>query len=204
MKTLTDQIITRKLPNRILLTDSVRLADPRESIRALPAGSGVILRHYDVPNRADLAREILSICRPKKIPLLIAGDAYLAKAIGANGLHLPEEMLAKENGHWRKYISPKTFLCVAAHSPKALCKAAEASATFALLSPIFPTKSHPNSKAIGINRFASWVTKSQIPVYALGGVNHQNENRVLATRAVGWAAVGAFSKKTRLTINNKL
>ena len=197
MGTLTDHINIRKLPKRILLTDCDRLADPRDSIRALPAGSGVILRHYSVPNRADLAREILSICRPKKIPLLIAGDAYLAKAVGANGLHLPEEMLAKKSGHWRNYLGPKTFLCVAAHSPKALCRAAAAAANFVLLSPIFPTKSHPNRKAIGINRFANWVSNSQIPVYALGGVNHKNKNRVLATKAVGWAAVGAFSKKNK-------
>jgi len=197
LKTLTDHISTRKLPHRILLTDSVRMADPRDSIRALPAGSGVILRHYDAPDRAGLAREILAICRPKKIPLLVAGDAELAKTIGANGLHLPEKMLADKPGYWRKKLCPNTFLCVAAHSPKALSKAADASANFALLSPVFPTKSHPESKTIGIHRFASWTSKAQIPVYALGGVNHQNEVRILATGAVGWAAIGAFSNRNK-------
>jgi thiamine-phosphate pyrophosphorylase len=197
VKTLTDQISTRKLPQRILLTDSVRLADPRDAVRALPAHSGVILRHYNVPDRAGLARELLAICRPKKIPLIIAGDVRLAKAIGADGLHLPEDMLNHGLGHWRKWLSPENFLCVAAHSPKALCKAAAASANFALLSPIFQTKSHPDIKAIGINRFASWTTNAPLPVYALGGVTHQHEGRILATGAAGWAAIGALSHRNK-------
>jgi thiamine-phosphate pyrophosphorylase len=195
VKSLTEHKATRKLPHRILLTDSVRLADPRDAIRALPARSGVILRHYNVSDRAGLARELLAICRPKKIPLLVAGDACLAKAIGADGLHLPEGMLAHELGHWRRWLSPDTFLSVAAHSPKALRKAASASASFALLSPVFQTKSHPDIKAIGIHRFASWTSKAQLPVYALGGVTRQNKGRILITGAAGWAAIGALSNR---------
>ena len=195
--TLTDRQAARKLPRRILLTDSVRLADPRDAIRALPARSGVILRHYDDPERAGLARELLAICRPKKIPLLVAGDARLARAIGADGLHLPEDMLAHGLGYWRAWQGPGTLLCVAAHSPKSLNKAAAAAADFALLSPVFQTKSHPDSRAIGIHRFASWASNARLPVYALGGVTLQNKARILVSGAAGWAAIGGLSKSNR-------
>lgn len=185
------------MPQRILLTDSDRLADPRNAIRALPAYSGVILRHYNVPDRAGLARELLAICRPKQIPLLIAGDACLAKTVGADGLHLPEDMLAHGLGYWRRWQSPGALLCVAAHSPKALSKAAAASADFALLSPVFPTKSHLGLRAIGVHRFASWASNAQLPVYALGGITLQNKARILAAGAVGWASIGALSKSNQ-------
>jgi thiamine-phosphate pyrophosphorylase len=197
VKTLTERQATRKLPQRILLTDSERLADPRDAVRALPDRSGVILRHYNVPDRMGLAHELLAICRPKKIPLLIAGDACLARAVGADGLHLPEDMLAHGLGYWRRWQSPYALLSVAAHSPKALSKAAAASADFALLSPIFKTESHTENNAIGIHRFASWASKAQLPVYALGGITLQNKARILATGAVGWAAIGALSKSKR-------
>jgi thiamine-phosphate pyrophosphorylase len=193
LKSLTEQKVMRKLPHRILLTDSVRIEDPRDAVRALPARSGVILRHYNVSDRAGLARELLAICRTKKIPLLVAGDPSLARAIGADGLHLPEDMLTHGLGHWRRWLIPGAFLCVAAHSPKALRKAALASASFALLSPVFQTESHPGSKTIGIHRFANWTSNAQLPVYALGGVTHQREGRILSTGAAGWAAVGALS-----------
>jgi len=197
VRTLTERQATRKLPQSILLTDSVRLADPRDTVSALPSHSGVILRHYNVPDRAGLARELLAICRSKKIPLLVAGDACLASTIGADGLHLPEDMLAHGLGYWRGRQSPGSLLCVAAHSPMALCKAAAASADFALLSPVFQTKSHPDSKVIGIHRFASWASNAKLPVYALGGVTLQNKARILATGAAGWAAIGALSKSNR-------
>lgn len=197
MINLTELEAKRKLPHRILITDSERVADPRNAIRALPCRSGVILRHYEVRDRVGLARELLTICRPKKIPLLIAGDASLAKHIGADGLHLPEKILAHELGHWRRWLNPDSLLCVAAHSPKALCKAAAVSANFALLSPVFQTKSHPDTKTIGIQRFASWTSNAQLPVYALGGVNQKNKGRILATRAIGWAAIEGLSLRNR-------
>ena len=187
----------RKLPRTILLTDSVRLADPRDAVRALPARSGVILRHYDDPDRPGLARELLAICRPRKIPLLVAGDARLARVVNADGLHLPEDMLAHDLGYWRTWQRPGTLLSVAAHSPQALSKAALASADFALLSPIFPTKSHPGSKVIGIHRFASWASKARLPVFALGGVTLQNKARILASGAAGWAAISGLSNSAR-------
>lgn len=197
MRILTDRQAARKLPRRILLTDSVRLADPRDAVRALPARSGVILRHYDDLDRAGLARKLLAICRPRKILLLVAGDARLARAVGADGLHLPEHMLAHGLGNWRAWQRPEKLLCVAAHSPKALCKAAAASADFALLSPVFPTKSHPGGGTIGIHRFASWASKARLPVYALGGVTRQNKARILASGAAGWAAIGGLSNSAR-------
>jgi thiamine monophosphate synthase len=106
-------------------------------------------------------------------------------------------MLAHGLGYWRGWQSTGALLCVAAHSPKALCKAAAASADFALLSPVFQTKSHPGSEAIGIHRFASWTSNAQLPVYALGGITLQNKARILAAGGAGWAAIGAFSKSNR-------
>ena len=195
MKTLTEIKTIQKLPQKILVTDSNRIADPRNAVRALPSRSGVILRHYDISDRTGLAQELLAICRPKKIPLLIGGDARLLKYIGADGLHLPEDMLAHGLGYWRRWLGPDSLLCAAAHSPKALCKAAEAAADFALLSPVFKTESHPESKTIGIHRFANWTRNAKLPVYALGGVTHKNKGRVLTARATGWAAIGGLSMK---------
>ena len=121
----------------------------------------------------------------------------LAKAIGADGLHLPEDMLSHGLGHWRRWLSPDTFFALLLTHPKRCARRLAASANFALLSPVFQTKSHPDSKAIGIHRFASWTSNAQLPVYALGGVTHQHEGRILATGAAGWAAIGALSNRNK-------
>ena len=106
-------------------------------------------------------------------------------------------MLAHGLGYWRRWLAPSSLLCVAAHSPKALCKAAEAKANFALLSPVFKTESHPGGKTIGIHRFASWTSNAKLPVYALGGITQKNKSRILAARATGWAAIGGLSLRNR-------
>ena len=191
----------RKLPKRILLTDSIRLPDPRDAIQSLPPQSAVIFRHYEDPDRANLAQKLMVICKSKKIPLLIAGDVRLATKINADGLHLPENLLTVNVMRWLAWKHPNKILSVSAHSPKALFKAAEASAAFALLSPVFPTQSHPNTKVIGIHRFASWVACSPIPVFALGGIAKKNATRVLYTGAVGWAAIEGLSNNKEQKTN---
>jgi len=176
------------------MTDSARLADPRPAVMALPEASAVILRHYDDPDRAGLGRELKALCRKKKLTLLVAGDARLALSIDADGLHLAESFLSQNPGTWRLWLRPGMLLSIAAHSPKALAKAAAADADLALLSPVFPTKSHPDVGCIGVLRFTRWIKKAGLPVYALGGVNKGNALRLHSGGAAGWAAIGGLSE----------
>jgi 8-oxo-dGTP diphosphatase len=41
---------------------------------------------------------------------------------------------------------------------------------FALLSPVLPTRSHPDAPALGWEKFAAIAAGASIPVYALGGL----------------------------------
>ncbi|MDP6109866.1 MAG: thiamine phosphate synthase [Rhodospirillales bacterium] len=175
------------------MTDSLRLADPRPAVRALPRESAVIVRHYDDPERVELARALISICREKNNRVLIAGDARLALALGADGLHLPETMLSKGSRRWRPWRRPGMLLSAAAHSPKALVGATYLGVDFALLSPVFPTTSHPGANSIGPSRFAAWTLNAGLPVFALGGVNAHNKKRILFAGAAGWAGIEGLS-----------
>jgi len=176
------------------MTDSIRLPDPLAAALALAAGSAVIMRHYDDADRAGLARRLIALCRPRHITVLIAGDARLALATGADGLHLPEAMLFNKPRAWRQGLRPSMLLSLAAHSSPGLERAAAAHADFALLSPLFPSKSHPDGVPIGILRFSAWASRARLPVFALGGVNSQNARRLSGSGAVGWAAIGAHSE----------
>jgi thiamine-phosphate pyrophosphorylase len=151
------------------------------------------MRHYDDPDRAGLARQLKSLCQARQIPLIIAGDARLALNINADGLHLPEGILAGEKGTWRLWRRSGMLLSIAAHSPEALTRAAKAHADFALLSPVFPSKSHPENTGIGVPRFAAWAARAKLPVFALGGVNKHNMGRILTAGAAGWAAIDGLS-----------
>ena len=183
------------LPGLILMTDQTRLNDPLPAVRALPPGSAVILRHYADPGRAELAARLVAETRRRRVFVLIAGDARLALRVGAHGLHLSEAMVRRGDGTWRNWRKPGWLVTAAAHSPQALVLARRAGADAALLSPVFPTASHPGALPLGLIRFASWCRCSPIAVYALGGITSQNARRLQGSSAKGIAGIGGFVDK---------
>ncbi len=175
-----------------MMTDSNRVPDPLPAIAALPRDSAVILRHYDVRDRVALARELADLCRRRHIRLLIGGDPRLASAVGADGFHIPEWMARRGPGAWRCWRRPDWTVTAAAHSVAGLWRAAAIGADAALLSPVFPTASHPQATPIGALRFASWCRLSPLSVYALGGVSAKGVRRLATGGAVGFAGIEKF------------
>jgi thiamine-phosphate pyrophosphorylase len=181
----------RRLPALLLMTDEARLPDPEAAAARLPRGAGVVLRHYgQAPaQRAALAERLAALCRRRGLILLVAGDARLAFAVGAAGVHLPEG-LARFPRAWRAFARPGWLVTAAAHGPAALARAARAGADAALLAPVFPTASHPGAPAIGPLRFALWCRAAALPVYALGGIDAARARRLAAGGAAGIAGIG--------------
>ena len=178
------------LPPLILMTDAVRLPDPEPALARLPRGSAVILRHGDAAERGRLARCLAAPCRRLKLRLIIAGDARLAANMG--GLHLSEAMLRHGGRGWRLLRRPGWLVTAAAHSPAAIRAAARAGVDAVLLSPVFPTASHPGAAELGPLKFAALVRHSPIPVYALGGVSAATAPRLAGSGAAGFAAISGL------------
>ena len=165
--------------------DSVRLADPMAVMTRLPRGATVILRHYDAPDRTGLARRLLALCRRRRVMLLIAGDARLAAMVGADGLHLPEDQLRRGGCRWRLWRKPRWRVTAAAHGKAALVRAARAGVDAVLLSPVFPTRSHPGAPVLGPLRFESLRRTSPVPVIALGGIDPATVRRIRGGTVAG-------------------
>ncbi len=181
----------RRLPALIMVTDRARAGDALAAARRLPAGSAVILRDYDAPDRGALARSLAALCRRRRLVLLIGADALLAARDKAAGVHLPEA-LAHNARRWRRR-RPGWRITAAAHSLPALWRAYRAGADAALLGPVFATPSRPEARSLGPVRFAALVRAAPLPVYALGGINPRTARRLAGTGAQGLAAVAAFA-----------
>ena len=181
----------RGLPPVLLLTDVERLPDPRPAALRLAPGSGIVLRHYGASGRAALARDLAAIAAERGLTLLVAEDAALARAVGADGLHLPERASSAIAPAITR--RPDWLVTAAAHSLAALSAAARRGAHAALLSPVFATRSHPAVPPLGPARFAAMVRQAAIPVYALGGIDDRTAPRLKATGAVGIAAIGGLA-----------
>jgi thiamine-phosphate pyrophosphorylase len=178
------------LPPMMLITDARRLPDTVGAAARLPRGSAILLRDYDMAERAALAGRLADLARRKGLKLLIAGDPQLAIRVGAAGIHLPEAR-AGEARAWR--YRRQWLITVAAHSRRALRQAAMCGADAALLSPVFATASHPGQQPLGLARFNMLAAQAVLPVYALGGINRDNAPRLLSGGAAGIAAIDAFA-----------
>jgi thiamine-phosphate pyrophosphorylase len=178
-----------RLPRIILLSDTGRLADPLPAAAALPSGSAVILRHYEDAEREALGRALMALCRARGLSLLVAGDWRLAWKLDAHGVHLPEWQTARPPVLPRR---PGWLITAAAHSRPALIRALRIGAHAALLSPVFPTASHPGARSIGPHRFARLNQDAGLPLYGLGGIDARNIARLGPCGAVGIAAISGL------------
>ena len=182
------------LPYLLMLSDASRLAKPEEFLSHLPRGAGVVLRDYEgrLPLAVGInhARSLALSCRERGLSLIIAGDVRTAIAAGANGLHLAEWKVIKGAG-WERSLARKRGMIVTAacHSLGALRRAEELGVDAALLSPVLPTLSHPGEGALGPLRFSALLLKTNLPVYALGGIDANAAIRIKQSTAIGLAGI---------------
>lgn len=174
------------MPDLWLVTDARTAAVLGPSLRGLPRGSGVIFRHYHLPPVARRAafEQTLRLCRARGHVIVLAGTAREARAWGADGAYGPPAVLAP---------GPAALRLCTAHSLRELAAAARARADAVLLSPVFPTRSHPGGRTLGPVRFLLLARHSPIPVIALGGMTAATARRL---PGFGWAAIDGLARKT--------
>jgi 8-oxo-dGTP diphosphatase len=137
--------------------------------RALAGGLRLIqIRDKTLPpaQRLHLARGVMALANGySSVCVLVNDDEDLARAVGAHGLHL-------SSGRLMQSAQRPSFKRVAAscHTAEDLAQAAALGLDFALLSPVLPTRSHPESVGIGWDNFARLIECAPLPVYALGGM----------------------------------
>ena len=164
------------LPRRWLMTDSRMGERLWDALAALPAGSGVILRHYDLPpdaRRALFAR-IRRIARRKRLTLVVAGRERLGW--GTAGCH------GRHHG----------ALTAPAHSRREAVAAIRSGAMLLFVSPVHPTRSHPGASALGPVRLGLLIRGLKVPVIALGGMNERRWRGLRPLDVHGWAGIDAW------------
>jgi thiamine-phosphate pyrophosphorylase len=170
------------LPRLWLMTDE-RMGDAMwVALDRLPRGAGVIFRHYGLAGdaRRSLFERVRRITRRRGLLLLLAGTPHQAVAWRADGAH-------GRSPHRR--VARPLIRTAPAHDRREL-HAATGDAV--LLSPAFPTRSHPEARSLGPVRFGLLAREVRAPVIALGGMDGRRFGRLALLGAYGWAAIDAW------------
>lgn len=171
------------LPLIWLVSDKRNDAVLERILFSLPRRSGLIFRHYHLPPAERRARfeTLRRIARPRRHLMILAGTPREAAQWRADGCYgAPARAQAK-------LAQGRGIRLLTAHSFREIGRAAQADAI--LLSPVFPTHSHPGALVLGPIRFRLLARMAQAPVIALGGMT----DRRAAKLGTAWAAIDGLS-----------
>lgn len=184
----------RPLPPLLFFTDPTRTPRPWETAARLPAGAGVVFRHFGAADALEIGLRLRATTREAGVRLLVGLDADLAERIGADGVHLPERALSA--AYALSGRRPEWLLTGAAHSLEAAKTARDLDAL--VLSPVFPAGGVSAKKtALGIDGFKALAAPAPCPAYALGGISAANAADLLESGAYGIAGVDAVQTAFR-------
>ena len=186
-----------RLPTRCAITNATENGVEHELQRlqsALQGGLRLIqLRDKTLPPaaRQRFAQALMALTGdyPGSI-VLVNDDEALARDIGAPGLHLSSRQLLQ--CHQRPTFAHVSAAC---HNAAELAHAAGLGLDFALLSPVLPTPSHPESSGLGWAEFARLCEHSPIPLFALGGMRPDMEETARSHGAHGIALLRNWSAR---------
>lgn len=134
--------------------------------------------------REQLARESVAHCHAHGALAVVNGDAALAAAVGADGLHLRAAQLAE--------LSERPafdWVGASCHTRADLEAAARLELDYALLGPVLPTATHPGASGIGWGAFHMLTRDLPMPVFAIGGLIATDMDAARGYGAHGIAAI---------------
>jgi len=170
------------LPDLWLLSDERNDAVLEQALMRLPRGSGFVFRHYHLGPRERRARfdRLARLARAHGHWVFLAGKAATARRWGADGVYSHRPGRAGD-----------LLRLATAHSLREIAAVNRSRAHAILLSPVFPTRSHPGAATLGPLRFRLLAAHSAAPVIALGGMNARAATRLK------WPHWGAIDGRAR-------
>jgi thiamine-phosphate pyrophosphorylase len=161
---------------------------------ALGAGLRAIqLRERDLPTRPllALAEEARRLTHDHKALLLVNDRVDVVLAVGADGVHLRSDSLPVAAA--RRLLGPHRLIGVSAHSADEVVRAEADGADFAVLGPVYETRSkQAYGPPIGLRPIEEAARCCRLPVLAIGGITAARSGEVRRAGASGVAVISAI------------
>lgn len=142
------------------------------------------------PEYRDLALDVQGLCAGKA-QLMLKGPLEWLGDFPAAGWHLTAEQLRKYASAGRPFPRER-WLAASCHGAEELQLAQQMGVDFVTLSPLQPTRSHPEATPLGWPRAAELIADFNQPVYLLGGVGPDQLQQAWQAGAQGVAGIRAF------------
>ncbi len=142
-----------------------------------------------------MAESIAPITHAANVGLVINDHLDIAREVGAEFCHLgQEDFFDAGHTHCSEVRGPKSEVRIglSTHAPEQAQRAVAAGADYIAIGPIFATGTKPTAKPVTLE-YVRWAAQNvTVPWFAIGGINLQNMDGVLAAGAKRICVVSAI------------
>ena len=136
------------------------------------------------------AKKIAALCKDFGALFIVNDRIDLALSLDADGIHLGQNDLPIKIA--RELVGSEKIIGVSTHSIEEIKKAETEGPDYLGIGPIYPTKSKPNKKPLGVKILKEASLHSKTPLFAIGSINEKNINDVISNGVKRCAVIGAI------------
>ncbi len=171
-------------------------ADPVSALRdAARAGVGIFqLREKGLRDAEHLAlaRRIATACRETGIVFILNDRPDLARASGADGVHLGQDDLPLSEA--RAIVGEGAILGRSTHDEAQVERAQAEGADYIGCGPVHATPTKAGRAPIGLDLLSRMLKRARLPAFAIGGITPENAGAVVRAGASRVAVVRAIGE----------
>ena len=137
------------------------------------------------------AREVIEVLRPTGVPVIINDRVDLARALGAQGVHVGQDDMSPAEA--RQVLGDDAIVGLSITDAEQLKGVDPNVVDYLGVGPIFPTGSKPDATpAMGLEALSRIASSVRLPVAAIGGITEANAANVIRAGADGLAVISAI------------
>ncbi|WP_152386976.1 Nudix family hydrolase [Azotobacter salinestris] len=185
-------VAAARLPERYLITpDNLSPQTLLQGLRTALAG-GIRLVQLRAPGMfdpqyRDLAVDVQGLCAGRA-QLMLKGPLEWLGDFPAAGWHLTARQLREYAASGRPFPAER-WLAASCHDAEELALATQMGVDFVTLSPVRPTRTHPEASPLGWEQAAELLQGFDRPAFLLGGLDSQDLARAWQAGAQGIAGI---------------
>jgi thiamine-phosphate pyrophosphorylase len=163
------------------------------ALAAVRGGATMVQLRYKagVSEIMQSAREVIEVLRPTGVPVIINDRVDLARALGAQGVHLGQGDTPPSEA--RAVLGEDAIVGLSITDPEQLKKVDPTVVDYLGAGPIFDTGSKPDAApALGLEALSQIAGGVRLPVAAIGGITEANAAAVIRAGADGLAVISAI------------
>ncbi len=169
---------------------------PLEQARvAIQAGATMIqYRHKSFAARLfEEVQAVRNLCKINSVPFIVNDNILLAKAVGADGVHLGQEDDTPSDA--RRVLGAEAVVGISVSNLEELNRSDLPSCNYIGTGPVFPTRTKPDAKkACGLDGLAAVIDHAGLPVVAIGGINDTGAAACFERGAAGVAVISYITR----------